>query len=287
VLRIAPAPREAGDGSVAGWVDRVTFVGAPFDLVDLATVLQYSAARHPAACFAYVVTPNAAHVATLDEAPELLRAYEDAALSLCDSRIIAALARLCGLSLPVATGSDLVAELFAGVIRPGDTLTIIGCPDEVPACLRWLVPGVTIHHHNPPMGFLDMPGEIERCVEFVLAHPARFVFFAVGMPQQEAVAHAVWRSGAATGTGLCIGGALFFVAGSKLRAPIWMQRAGLEWLHRLCHEPARLAGRYLIHSPKILRILLAEHGLGGIIRCITQGRRAAGLPLPMPRPLAG
>ena len=41
-------------------------------------------------------------------------------------------------------------------------------------------------------------------------------------------------------------GAVFdFVAGRKRRAPEWMQRAGLEWAHRLASEPRRLGRRYL------------------------------------------
>ncbi len=36
-----------------------------------------------------------------------------------------------------------------------------------------------------------------------------------------------------------VGGAFDFVAGVTLRAPIWMQRLGIEWLHRLLHEPWR------------------------------------------------
>ena len=31
-----------------------------------------------------------------------------------------------------------------------------------------------------------------------------------------------------------------------LRAPVWMQRSGLEWLHRLASEPRRLARRYAV-----------------------------------------
>jgi N-acetylglucosaminyldiphosphoundecaprenol N-acetyl-beta-D-mannosaminyltransferase len=41
-----------------------------------------------------------------------------------------------------------------------------------------------------------------------------------------------------------IGGTFDFLAGETQRAPLWMQRTGLEWLHRLAHEPRRLARRY-------------------------------------------
>jgi N-acetylglucosaminyldiphosphoundecaprenol N-acetyl-beta-D-mannosaminyltransferase len=43
-----------------------------------------------------------------------------------------------------------------------------------------------------------------------------------------------------------VGAAFDFLAGTKKRAPRWMQAAGLEWLHRLATEPRRLAGRYTV-----------------------------------------
>ncbi|WP_428334130.1 WecB/TagA/CpsF family glycosyltransferase [Novosphingobium sp.] len=49
-----------------------------------------------------------------------------------------------------------------------------------------------------------------------------------------------------------IGAAFDFYAGDVRRAPIWMQRSGLEWLHRLLHEPRRLWRRYLILAPKFV-----------------------------------
>ncbi len=95
-------------------------------------------------------------------------------------------------------------------------------------------------------------------VDFVLAHPSRFVFLAVGSPRQEMLADAIRATGQATGLGLCIGASLEFLAGASRRAPRWMQRAGLEWLHRLGSDPRRLARRYLVEDPPIFRLLLRE-----------------------------
>ena len=59
-----------------------------------------------------------------------------------------------------------------------------------------------------------------------------------------------------------IGAAFDFHAGTKPRAPRWMQRSGLEWLFRLVSEPRRLAHRYLIdNSIFIARALQQLAGL--------------------------
>jgi N-acetylglucosaminyldiphosphoundecaprenol N-acetyl-beta-D-mannosaminyltransferase len=77
------------------------------------------------------------------------------------------------------------------------------------------------------------------------------VWCAFGAPKQELWMH---RNASALTPALVLGvGAAFdFHAGTKKRAPVWMQRAGLEWLHRLCSEPRRLAGRYLITNSEFL-----------------------------------
>lgn len=43
-----------------------------------------------------------------------------------------------------------------------------------------------------------------------------------------------------------VGAAFDYHAGTVKRAPLWTQRSGLEWLHRLCLEPRRLWKRYLV-----------------------------------------
>jgi len=55
-----------------------------------------------------------------------------------------------------------------------------------------------------------------------------------------------------------VGAALDFLAGAKPQAPLWMQRAGLEWLFRLCCEPRRLWKRYLVGNSLFLFYVLVD-----------------------------
>ena len=56
----------------------------------------------------------------------------------------------------------------------------------------------------------------------------------------------------------CIGAVFDFYAGTVKRAPLWWQRHGLEWLHRLISEPRRMWRRYLIGNTKFLWYMLGE-----------------------------
>jgi exopolysaccharide biosynthesis WecB/TagA/CpsF family protein len=80
----------------------------------------------------------------------------------------------------------------------------------------------------------------------------------VGSPRQEILAAAIAATGRARGIGLCVGASLEFLVGAKPRAPVWMRRAGLEWLHRLAGDPAGLGRRYLRDCPAIVPLLLSE-----------------------------
>ncbi len=57
---------------------------------------------------------------------------------------------------------------------------------------------------------------------------------------------------------LGVGAAFDFHAGTKPRAPAWMQRSGLEWLFRLASEPRRLAHRYLIDNTLFVGHMLQQ-----------------------------
>lgn len=236
------------------------FLGLDFALLDLAGATERLAARPPEAGFAYVVTPNADHLVRLARRPELAPLYAGAALRLLDSRVVARLAAPLGLAPPpVITGSDLTAALFAaGAIAPGERLTVLGAPAAAIAALKRRFGLAQVAHHDPPMGFDADPAAFEAALAFLEAHPARFTLLCVGSPRQEAMAAALARRGRARGIGLCVGASLLFLAGLERRAPALVQRAGLEWAWRLAGDPQRLARRYLVDDPAVLRLLWRE-----------------------------
>jgi exopolysaccharide biosynthesis WecB/TagA/CpsF family protein len=227
-----------------------------FDLLDFfqaADVVVQMAAEES---FSYVVTPNVDHVVQYHSAPEafLPHAYDSADLLLCDSRIIAGLARLCGVPLPIVTGSDLTGHLLAQGRLRGHKIAVVGGDALLHQQLRCRYPSSDWHFFEPAMGVRFDPAarrEIHDFIEYVRADVS---FFAFGAPQSELTCAEIAARGRARGVALCIGSSLEFVTGAKRRAPVWMQRTGLEWLHRLLSEPRRLWRRYLIDGPKILPI---------------------------------
>lgn len=234
------------------------FLGVPFTPCSLTDAARRIAQRPATAPFVYVTTPNAQHVVRISRGdPLFAQAHDRAWLVLNDSTILRLLSRkLFRQDLPLAAGSDLTAYLLAHYITPDDPITIIGGNDEVERRLRAQFSLRYIARFDPPMGFYNDPVEIERCVDFILQHPARYIFLAVGVPQSETVARAVLDRGGATGIGLCVGSSLSFATGVVPRAPPIFRKLHAEALHRLLLNPRRHARRVFIESLPVLWIAL-------------------------------
>lgn len=97
---------------------------------------------------------------------------------------------------------------------------------------------------------VDLPmdeEELEECREIDATEP-HIVWVGLGAPKQE-----IWmyraRKNLKAPVLIGVGAAFDFLAGNKPRAPLWMQKAGLEWFHRMMSEPKRLVSRYLKTNP--------------------------------------
>lgn len=238
----------------------VLFLDLDFSALSFAEALVEisSCAARPG--FAYVVTPNVDHVVKLNRKNEdqitiaFRSAYDAAALRLCDSRVLARLALLFGIRMPVVPGSDLTAALFDHVIGAGDRVAIIGGAPDTIARLRALYPAPEYLQHVPPMGMLANPAAMNLAADFVTDSGTDYVLFCVGAPQSEILAHRCALRGATNGVGLCIGASIDFLLSDQRRAPRWIQRAGFEWAYRLSSNPSRLWRRYLVEGPRIFLI---------------------------------
>lgn len=236
----------------------VNFLDLEFSGFDLDTATDAVAVRASLDLpFAYVATPNVDHVVGLAAEPARRALYDKAWLLLNDSRVLRSLAARAGLDLPVATGADLVERLLGSVIDRREPVTIIGGDARGIAELKRRYGLADVRWHSPPMNLKRKPQAIVEAAAFAAAQRARFTFICVGAPQQELIAYAIAQRGDAAGVGLCCGAALDFLCGRASRAPKWMRAAGLEWLHRLVTEPARLWRRYLVDGPKVFSLFAA------------------------------
>lgn len=208
--------------------------------------------------YSFVVTPNVDHLVQLQHDDALRDAYAKARWRLCDSRILLSLLERLGVEIEeVIPGSDLTLDLLQWASDDGLRVVLIGCSTVETQKLRVLYPGIKLYHYNPPMGFINKPEEVQRCLQFVRDNPSELVLYAVGTPRGEILAAAT-QPHERTGMGFSIGASIAFATGTVKRAPLWMRECKLEWLHRMCLEPRRLAKRYFQDALFIVPAYLRE-----------------------------
>jgi N-acetylglucosaminyldiphosphoundecaprenol N-acetyl-beta-D-mannosaminyltransferase len=93
------------------------------------------------------------------------------------------------------------------------------------------------------------PEEEPALLEEIKASGAHVLWVGLGSPRQEQFAVRNLAALAGLAWVRTCGGLFDHIAGVHPRAPDWMQRHGLEWLHRLIREPRRLGPRYLVTNP--------------------------------------
>ena len=132
-----------------------------------------------------------------------------------------------------------------------------GVPEQLRDRLVARFPGLEIVGvESPPFRELTQD-EDAALVERINATRPHVVWIGLGSPKQElwAAAHADRLSAPLL---LPVGAAFDFHSGRIRRAPLWMQRAGLEWAFRIAVDPARLWRRYAVTNTRFIMLVLRD-----------------------------
>ena len=204
----------------------------------------------PAPNCRFVVTPNVDHTVMLQESEAFRNVYEDADLILADGWPVVAASRIVGRPLPERVpGSDLVPRLFDSATseRPM-TVYLLGAMPGVAEVAAKNIHGKwsnveVVGLYSPPFGFEKDDAECERILKMVADAKPDVLVVGLGAPKQELWVHK-HRDKIQAKAALCVGATIDFLAGEKSRAPVWIQKIGMEWFHRMVTEPRRLVKRY-------------------------------------------
>lgn len=199
----------------------------------------------------WIVTANTDYLHRYVTDPSMPELLEAADVVVADGVPLLWSAAISGSPLPErVAGSDLVHRLAGAAAGSGLSLYLLGgAPGAAEGAARRLradFPSLRIAGHaSPRVTDPPTPQEIATIERQLAACSPGIVYVALGSPKQDRLIVAlrermpgVWWIG--------VGVSLSFLAGGIPRAPRWMQRVGLEWLHRMLQEPGRLWRRYLV-----------------------------------------
>jgi N-acetylglucosaminyldiphosphoundecaprenol N-acetyl-beta-D-mannosaminyltransferase len=208
--------------------------------VDEAAVLRFVADRVDSGSPAQIATVNAEYVMRAQGDPDFMAVLQQSDLRTPDGMGVVWAARRRGCRMRERVGgSDLIWTISQQAASLGHRLFLLGGAEGVAeraaAALARHYPGLVVAgtHAGTPSRELDE-------IQAALIREARsdILLVAFGAPQQD-----LWirrmKEALNVPVVMGVGGAFDYVAGVTKRAPLWMQRAGLDWLFRLVHEPWR------------------------------------------------
>jgi N-acetylglucosaminyldiphosphoundecaprenol N-acetyl-beta-D-mannosaminyltransferase len=237
-------------------------LGTPIAITDLAGATAHLLQRVAARQGGYVCLRDVHGVMLARRDPELRAIHSDAAMNLPDGMPLVHVARWRGhRAIGRVAGTDLV-EALADAGRGAALRHYFyggkpGVAEAMAATLARRFPGLVVAGcASPPFGEIDEAVMKQALAAIVAAH-ADVVWVGLSTPKQERWMHR--HHHALPGMTLIgVGAAFDFITGEVARAPRWMQRATLEWLHRLLSEPRRLWRRYLVLAPRFAWLVLTE-----------------------------
>jgi len=205
------------------------------------------------------VVVNAAKLTMMRKDPKLRAIVRNCALVNADGQAVVWASRLLGDPLPErVAGIDLMLRLLERAEAHGYRIFVLGAREHVlrraVAQLRDCYPRLVIA--GARNGYFDESESAEICDQ-IRSSRADILFVAMSSPKKE---YWIAENRALLGTpfSMGVGGAIDVIAGVTARAPLWVQKVGLEWLFRLLQEPPRLARRYVVTNAQFVWLLAAE-----------------------------
>lgn len=237
-------------------MNRIELLDCPMDVASMGETVERIDAAIAAGLFTQHVVVNVAKIVNMQHDPQLDASVRECDIINIDGMGVVLGARFLGHNVRErVAGVDLFHELLEMSARKGYSVYLLGAKDEVVTetarRVQQLYPGLNLagYHHGY---FWD---DEEAMVKKIHDSGAQLLFVAITSPKKENFINR-WREQLGVTFVMGVGGTFDVVAGKVKRAPLWMQKWGMEWLYRVIQEPRRMWKRYLITNTKYAWMLL-------------------------------
>lgn len=154
-------------------------------------------------------------------------------------------------------GIDLMESLVELAYKENYKIYFLGAKEEVVTKVASLYsskysPSIIAGFHH---GYFDEKYE-SSIADDIAKSGANFLFVAMSSPQKEIFLYKYREVLSKVNFVMGVGGSFDVVSGLVKRAPLWMQKSGLEWFFRFLQEPRRMWKRYLVGNVKFMFLVL-------------------------------
>lgn len=237
---------------------RVNFMGIPIDALTMKETIDTinDAISHNQRINHVVV--NAGKIVSMQKDAELYQSVVSCDIINADGQSVVWASRFLGQYLPErVAGADLMQELVALAAAKKYKCFFLGAREEVVKKV--------VEHYTARFGSAIIAGyrngyytkdEEQEVARQISDSKAQLLFVAITSPKKENFMYQYRTLLSSVNFTMGVGGTFDVVAGITKRAPVWMQRWGLEWFYRLIQEPKRMWKRYLVGNSKFIAMVL-------------------------------
>ena len=203
---------------------------------------------------------NADQIVKMNESHEFKDIIHKADIIFADGMSLVVASRLLRKSLPERIGAiDLFEALLPVAAEKQYKIFLLGTKDRILEkavnYYRLKYPGLKISGYNN--GYWSS-GEEDTLVSKINNCSPDFLFLGISSPKKENFIEKNRNKFQSVSFALGVGGTFDIHAGEYTRAPIWMQKIGMEWFWRLLQEPKRMFWRYTVNNMKFLYLLMKD-----------------------------
>lgn len=206
------------------------------------------------------VVVNAGKIVLMQTDEVLRKSVNESDIINADGQAVVWASRFLGKPLKErVAGIDLMANLVEMAYQKNYKIFLFGAKEEV---LRTVVnqysekysPDLIAGYRN---GYFASEEEVD-IANYIADSGAQMLFVAITSPKKENFLYNHRETLKNINLIMGVGGSFDVFAGKTKRAPVWMQKAGLEWFYRFLQEPKRMWKRYLVGNSKFIWLVLKE-----------------------------
>ncbi len=238
-------------------INRVNFIGIPLDNLSMSETLD----RIENSIFnnkqIHHCVINAGKVVKMQNNKKLQESVISSDLINADGMSIVWAARLMGLEIKErVAGIDLMDNLVELAHKKNYNCFFLGAREQV---IKKIVDHYSDKYSNQVIagyrnGYFDIEEE-KIIIDQIIKSRPNFLFVAITSPKKEIFLNKYKAQLKSVNLIMGVGGSFDVISGEVKRAPLFMQKIGLEWFFRFIQEPVRMWKRYLIGNFKFISII--------------------------------
>ncbi|WP_036380978.1 WecB/TagA/CpsF family glycosyltransferase [Muricauda sp. MAR_2010_75] len=241
-------------------MNRIQFLGIPIDNLTMAETLEVINNAIEQGEQLHHVVVNAGKVVAMQSDALLKESVVNSHLINADGQAVVWASKLLGTPLKErVAGIDLMESLVKLSSKNNYKIFFLGATEDIVKTVveryaKEYGQGIIAGYRN---GYFKK-NEEEQIAEQISQSGAQLLFVAISSPKKEKFLYEHRDLLVNVNLIMGVGGSFDVVAGKVKRAPVWMQKTGLEWFYRFLQEPQRMWKRYLVGNTKFILLVLRE-----------------------------